>query len=169
MSERRKRLVDYLDDAAESTGIPKLVTGHPRRRHLRWLPAIPIALGGAGLLVPLVRADLHPLGIALMTVTLGLSALLPLMGPVKPWGGPEKADEFDRTVRARAYFVTFATMSFAALIGIWLLLGLALLGNWPRETMVIAFSQLSTYLLVLFASVPTLHASWATRPIDDED
>ncbi|MEI9849539.1 MAG: hypothetical protein WDN24_00220 [Sphingomonas sp.] len=169
MRERRKRLIDYLDAAAESTGIPKLMTGQPRRRHLRWLPAIPIALGSAGLLVPLMRGDLQPLGIALMCGTLGLSMLLPLMGPVKPWGGAEKADEFDRTVRARAYFATFATISIAAVTGIWLLLGLALLNGWPRETMFIGFSQLSTYLLVLYASVPTLHASWATRPIDEED
>lgn len=163
------RLLEGLDTAAERTGIPRLVMGLPRRRHLRWLPLAALALASAGLGLGLVRADLLTPGYVLVVTGFTLSLVLPLIGPVKPWGGSDKVDEFDRAIRTRAFLVTFASISAAAILGIWLIVGLGLLGAWPREILLGQISVLSLYLFTLYSAVPTLYSSWATRPISEDD
>lgn len=163
------RLLEGLDAAAERTGVPGLVTRAPRRRHLRWLPVVVLSLASVGLMLGMLRTDLFTLGYALVVTGFALSVVLPVLGPVKPWGSPDKVDEFDRAIRARAFLAAFASMSLASLLGIWLIVGLALLGAWPSLMLISQLGALSLYLMTLYAAVPTLYSSWATRPIGDED
>jgi len=163
------RLLQGLDAAAERTGVPGLVTRIPRRRHLRWLPVVALSLASAGLGLGLIRADLLSWGYALLLAGFALSVILPLLGPVKPWGGPGMVDEFDRAVRSRAFLVTFAGISLAAVLGIWLIVGLSLLGAWPKEILIGEISVLSLYLMTLYSAMPTLYSSWTTRPIGEDD
>jgi hypothetical protein len=141
----------------------------PRRRHLRWLPVVALSFASAGIALGLVRADLLSWGYGLVLIGFALSVILPLIGPVKPWGGPDKVDEFDRAMRSRAFLVTFASISVAAATGMWLIVGLSLLGGWPREILIGQISALSLYLIALYSAVPTLYSSWATRPIGEEE
>jgi hypothetical protein len=97
-----------------------------------------------------------------------IAILLPIFGPLKPWGSTERVDEFDRALRSRAMLAGFAAVSMAAFAGIWLVIGLALIGDWPRFAILDQLRSLGFYLITLHSAVPTLHASWATRPVDDD-
>ena len=169
MTRFNDRLFERLDAAAERTGVPGLVTRLPRRRHLRWLPVAALSFASAGLVLGLARPDLLGPGYALILAGFALSTILPLIGPVKPWGGSDIVDEFDKAMRSRAFLVTFASISVAAVLGMWLILGLSLLGAWQREIMIGQISALSLYLITLYSSVPTLYSSWTTQPVSEED
>jgi hypothetical protein len=165
-----KRLFEALDAAAEPTGIPAYISGKVRRRHLRWLPvlAIGLASGGMALMLAFVGWRERIAGNVVLMLGFAVAMLLPILGPVKPWGGPERVDEFDRATRRDAFLTGFASVSFAAVLGIWLSIALALLGNWNRESLIQVLCALTFYLLTLYSSVPTLHASWATRPVGED-
>jgi hypothetical protein len=163
------RLIHGLDQAAERTGIPNLVLGRKvRRRHFRWLPILALLLASAGMALALVRTDLSEAGYAVMMAGFAVAMMLPAFGPLKPWGTVGIVDEFDRAMRARAFLAGFASVSAVAVIGIWLLMGFALLGNWSALTLILALRSLSFYLMTLYAAVPTLYASWSTQPIDED-
>ena len=68
----------------------------------------------------------------------------------------------------RAFLAGFATVSFATFLGIWLMLGLTLLDHWSREVLIAQLANFTYMLFVLYLTVPTLHASWATRPVEEE-
>lgn len=162
------RLFDKLDAAAERTGIPGQVT-RPRRRHLRWLPVLALALATIGMVLGLVRTDLLTAGYALLMAGFPLAVMLPIFGPVKIWGGSETVDEFDRAVRSRAFFATFASISFIAFFALMLIIGLALIGEWPRLVLIRQLVALILYLITLYSAVPTLYSSWTTRPIGEDE
>jgi hypothetical protein len=167
MSSFNERFFARLDSAAEHTGIPALTRGTPRRRHLRWVPIVAIAAASAGMLTGLFRIDLVNLGYALIMLGFAIAVMLPIFGPLKPWASAERVDEFDRALRTRAFLAGFAGVSMAAFAGIWLVVGLALVGDWPRLTILDQLRSLGFYLMTLHAAVPTLYASWATQPIED--
>jgi len=163
-----KAILEGLDAAANKTGIPSLVLGDVRRRHLRWLPILALAIATAGLLLGLARNDLVHVAFGIISAGWLVSFVLPLIGPIKPWGGARLADEFDRAVRQRAFLAGFATISFTSFTGIWLLIGLAYTDRWDMFALTMQLRNLGYYLLVLYFAVPTLQASWATRPIAEE-
>ncbi|WP_066799407.1 hypothetical protein [Sphingomonas soli] len=169
MPRFNERLFDKLDAAAERTGVPAPTKRPPRRRHLRWWPIIALVLGATGLALSLARGDLFTVSYTLVMAGFALSMPLPMAGPVKAWGGPDIADEFDRAMRLRAFLATFASISVMAVIGIWLILGLNLLGAWPKQVLIGQISNLSLFLMTLYSAVPTLYASWATQPIGEEE
>jgi hypothetical protein len=162
-----KAILAGLDAAANRTGVPSLVLGHARRRHLRWLPIVALSLGTIGFGLGLVRTELVHVAYGVISAGFAIGILLPLLGPIKPWGGAQLADEFDRAVRQRAFLVAFASLSFVSLIGIWLLMGLAMTGRWDGMLLTMQLRNLAHYLVIFYFAVPTLHASWATRPIED--
>jgi len=164
-------LPERLDDLARLTGMPALakrMASGRQRRHLRWVPIVMLILisGGMALLV----ASPHDPWPGYIVLILGntIASWLPLFGPVKPWGEREGADERDLQVRRDAYLATFATISFVAVLSLFVLLGLTLLGRWEIETLIFDLTGLILFLFSLWAIVPTLHASWASRPLDDE-
>jgi hypothetical protein len=169
MTGFNQRFFARLDAAAERTGVPAVARGNPRRRHLRWLPVVALVATAAGFAVALFRADLAEFGNALVMAGFVIGAMLPLLGPIKPWGSAERVDEFDRALRGRAFFVAFASVSFVAMVGIWLVMGVALLTGLHALAMLAQLRALAFTLMTLYAAVPTLYASWATRPIGEED
>ena len=168
MSRFNQRLFAWLDAAADRTGIPALARHEVRRRHLRWVPVVALALAIGGWGWGLAQPGAARIGYGLITAGFAIGVFLPIFGPIKPWGESKRADEFDRQVRQRAFLYGFATVSFAAFLGIWLLLGLTLLGNWSRDTLIGQLGNFAYMLFVLYLAVPTLHASWATRPIAED-
>lgn len=169
MTKFNQRFFAKLDAAAEHTGVPAIARGQARRRHLRWVPIIALAMASAGMLTGLIRIDLVNAGYALIMLGFAIAVMLPIFGPLKPWGSPERVDEFDRALRGRAMLAGFAAVSMAAFAGIWLVVGLALIGDWPRFTILDQLRSLGFYLITLHSAVPTLHASWATRPVAEDD
>ncbi|MBO9714191.1 hypothetical protein [Sphingomonas sp.] len=165
---KHDRLISALDAAAEHTGLPAMARGQVRRRHLRWLPIVALALSFGGWTISLANAGWGFAGQVLVYLGLAIAGFLPLFGPIKPWGTPERVDEFDRAARTRAFLVAFATMSAVALGGIWLLIAMAALGRWPLSTLIVELNALAVVLLTLYSAVPTLHASWATRPLAED-
>lgn len=166
-----RSLAQRLDDLANLTGFPQLserMTGAQRRRHLRWLPIVALALPTSGLIIALTMPDRSWLGLVMIGFGNGFAGFLPLFGPVKPWGTISGVDERDRQVRRDAYFIAFATISLVAVLGLFALIGLAFLERWTSITLMVEMGALALYLLSLFSTIPTLHASWATRPIDEE-
>jgi len=168
MPNLHDKLIHGLDRAAERTGIPALAEHVVRRRHFRWLPIIALALATAGLVLAFARTDHSESAFALIMAGFVIAVMLPLLGPLKPWGSPGIVDEFDKTMRDRAMLAGFASVTVAAFLGIWLAMGLALLGNWPALTLILALRSLAFYLLVLYSAVPTLQASWSTDPIGED-
>ncbi|WP_404335390.1 hypothetical protein AB2M62_16035 [Sphingomonas sp. MMS12-HWE2-04] len=169
MTKFNQRFFARLDAAAERTGVPGLARGTQRRRHLRWPPVLALALAGSGMLLGLIRAEIAPLGFALIMAGFSIAVMLPLSGPLKPWGAPDRVDEFDRALRSRAFLAGFAATSVAAMAGIWLLFGLAMLQNWSKFALLDQLRALSFTLMVLYSAVPTLYASWTTQPMGEED
>jgi hypothetical protein len=168
MSKFNERFFARLDAAAERTGVPAVARGEARRRHLRWVPVVALAAAGAGMILGLVRVDLINAGYGLIMLGFMIGVMLPIFGPLKPWGSAERVDEFDRALRSRAMLAGFAAVSMAAFAGIWLIVGLGLIGEWPRLTIISQLTSLGFFLATLHSAVPTLHASWATRPIEDD-
>ncbi|RYE03428.1 MAG: hypothetical protein EOP61_04675 [Sphingomonadales bacterium] len=169
MPRFNERLLDKLDAAADRTGVPAMVTRAPRRHSVRWLPIAALLFSISGMVLGSARTDLPMAGYTLVMIGVGLSVILPMIGPIKAWGAPDKVDEFDRALRSRAFLVTFASISVAAVIGMWLILGVSLIDAWPREILIGQISALSLFLITLYSAMPTLYASWAVRAIDDED
>ena len=168
MTNLHDRLIHGLDRASERTGIPALARGAIRRRHFRWLPILALLVASAGLVLAYVRTDWSEGAFGILMIGFAIAAMLPILGPLKPWGSAGILDEFDRAMRTRAMLAGFASVTFAAFIGIWFALGLALLENWSAITLILVLRSLSFYLLVLYSAVPTLHASWSTSPIDED-
>lgn len=168
MSRFNQRLFAKLDAAAERTGMPALARQDIRRRHLRWLPILALALAAGGWAWGLARPATAWIGYGAITLGFTVAVFLPLFGPIKPWGGAKLADEFDRQVRQKAFLYGFAAVSFAAIVGIWVMLGVALLGNWDRTVLIGQTANLNYLLFVIYLAVPTLHASWATQPVEED-
>lgn len=164
-------VLNWLDRSVQWTGIPALAQGRRPfpRYHLRWTSLIWLAAATAGLVVAWSGAISAPLGYFLVLVLWSISGMIPIFGPLKPWGSSERTDEFDRAARSRAFFFAFAGISMVAVFGSWLLVALIALDQWPREQVIWTLAGFSFYLMTLFNLLPTLHASWATRPIGEED
>jgi len=168
MSRFNQRLFAKLDAAAEHTGMPALARHEVRRRHLRWIPIVALALAIGGWGWGLARPGTAWFGYGAISLGFAVAVFLPIFGPIKPWGGPKLADEFDRQLRQRAFLIGFATVSGAAIFGLWTVLGLAVLGNWDRSVLIGQIANLNYLLFVLYLAVPTLHASWTTQPVEED-
>lgn len=167
----RDKFIAWLDAAANLTGIPQFeqrLQGDRHRRHLRWLPIVALALATGGILLAGARPRSYWLGYSLLMLGFAIANFMPVFGPLKPWGGLANVDERDRSVRRDAYLFAFAVISGVAIIGQCALILAAVEANWPIETLLKLMGASALYLMTLFSTVPTLHASWATRPVDEE-
>ncbi|PVX30186.1 hypothetical protein [Sphingomonas pokkalii] len=161
------RFIATLDDLSRRTGIPALAEGKPRRRLLRWTPVVALALAIPGLGIEfLSTARPAYLGHALLTCSFVIATFCPLFGPLKPLGTAENVDEWDRDLRRRAFLVGFAAMGFTGLALFCGITAVAALGNWSASDMSFRAMGCAFFLMTLYGAVPTLYASWATRPLD---
>jgi hypothetical protein len=165
-----KPLTERLDDIANLTGIPSLTTRPPRRRPLRGLAMIALALGTIGMIITLFGGRVLLVGDAVLLVGFVLSVWLPLKGPIKPWMSfTERVDELDADIRAKAYLTALPIILLVAMCALAGLPTLAWLQHRPPAEMVALGGFAAMYLLILWNAVPTLHASWRSLPSDDDD
>ena len=165
-----KPLTQRLDDIANRTGIPALTSRPPRRRPLRGLAMIALALGTIGMTVTLFGGRVLLVGDGILLAGFVLSGWLPLMGPIKPWMSfTERVDELDADIRAKAYLTALPIILLAAVCGLVGLPILAWLQQRPPAEMVALGGFGAMYLLILWNAIPTLHASWRRQPADDAD
>ncbi|WP_294334004.1 hypothetical protein [uncultured Sphingomonas sp.] len=161
------RFIATLDELSRRTGIPALAEGRPRRRRMRWLPLLALTLAATGVVIEfLLSGRQFYLGYALVMVGFVGGVMFPLYGPVKPWGTAETVDEWDRDLRRRAFLVTFASMAVAGLILFWGIAAIAALQGWSGADLSLRAMGCAFFLMTLYSAVPTLYASWATRPLD---
>jgi hypothetical protein len=166
-------LPERLDDLAYMTGFPQMSARFAARTrhglHLRWSPIVAIALATAGIVT--AAAAPRPeqaLGMALLAFAQSIGGVLSFLGPIKPFGTLDGVDERDRQLRRDGYLAAFAVTSFVAILALVAFTGLALLDGWDRNRLIFMMPALGFYLLCLLLTIPTLYASWTTRPIEDE-
>jgi hypothetical protein len=167
-----KTIIQHLDDAANWTGVPRLAgMVEQRRRAMRWLPMILLATAFAGCIVCYAGPDHYAIGQIVATLSFMVSVWLPLFGPLKPWGVLVDVDERERDLRRRAFLITLSVIAAVALMALFALPVLALLGHWPAETLMRRATTLGFALFTTFNALPTLYASWAMNPLpaDDEE
>ena len=165
-----KPLLERLDAIANRTGIPQLSARHPKRRPLRGLAIVALLLGTAGMIVSLLGQPLMWVGEAILMAGFALSVWLPIMGPIKPWlSTSEPVDERDEAVRANAYLAALPAILLAAVAALGGLPSLAWLGHRSAPEMVALGGFAAIYLVLLWNAIPTLHASWATAPADEDE
>ena len=144
---------------AASLSLGRLINGVDRRLVLLGLTALLIV---SGALVPYASSY------AMLMLGFGLANLLPIFGPVKPWGGPERVDEFDRALRARAFLAAFSALAAVAVIGLWAIVGLSLVQGWTADALRSTVMKLAFVLATIYTAGPTCYASWARAPIDED-
>ncbi len=165
-----RSLFDRLDDAAKLTGIPQLsekFAKRQHRRHLRWWSVVALVFATIGFVICWTPPH-SPLGFALLAMIQGIAGCLSLFGPVKPWGQMEGVDERDIAVRRSAYLFAFAIVAAILLLGLGAVLAQIAFDALPRSALINDLAGLWLYALLGIFILPTLYASWATRPIEDE-
>jgi len=168
----RKTIPERLDDSVRWTGIPSAIEVFERqddsqRRHLRWVPLIPLIAYYVGAGLTLFGERPQILGPLIAWGGFLGSALVPVFGPVKAWGSLT-LDEYDRDVRRRAFLFAYAActmFALAAFIGIAAMVGLE--SNEPWRV-IYALLLAPGAILTMQASLPTLYTSWRTRPVEKE-
>jgi len=166
-------LSERLDDLANMTGFPQFSARFAARTqhglHLRWTSVIALALATIGFFAAVGAPNPgQALGFAVLTLAQTIGTTLSLLGPVKPFGTVAGVDERDRQLRRDSYLATFMATSGIAVFALIALTGFALLDRWDKSRLIVTMPALAFYLLCLLVIVPTLYASWATRPIEDE-
>ncbi len=165
-----KTLFQRLDDIANLTGIPSRTIRPPRRRPMRGLAMIALALGTIGVAITLFGGRILLVGDGILLAGFILSSWLPLMGPIKPWMSfTERVDELDTEIRAKAYLTALPIILLAAVCGLVGLPVLAWLQHRPPAEMVALGGFAAMYLLILWNAIPTLHASWRRQPAEEAD
>ncbi|WP_426255297.1 hypothetical protein [Sphingomonas sp. DC2300-3] len=166
-----KTPLQRLDALVGWTGIPALSQHPPRRRPLRWPATIALALAFAGIALSLSRGMQTPLALAgygIEMLGFALAMVVKIVGPLKPYGGTEKTDEWDRAVRARAYLWTFAVFAITTMLALFALMaGLAL--DWPKPALMQGAAQTLFLLFTILNATPAAQASWAVRWQQDDD
>lgn len=167
-SGTNQQILQLLDKSVRWTGIPDLIEGGVRRRPLRWISTVALAFAVTGFLVGLAQPSVWwsdlPLWLGVLT-----SNVMPLLGPIKPWGGHERADEFDQALRGRSYLVAFWSLAAVAVLGLWLTLGLSILYDWNADDLRWAIFKLTILLPAILSAGPTCYASWKIVPVNDDD
>ena len=162
-----KTIFERLDDVARLTGVPQLREqfASPRRRPMRWSPLVMLVVATIAYGMMVASPKLQPVGMLLMGPCMGLSSVFGIIGPLRPWGKVELADERERLERSRAYLFAF-TVAFVAGYLAFLGLGFALLVTAvARERLAGLIMYFAMYQFILITTLPTLYASWTTLPL----
>jgi hypothetical protein len=167
----RKTIPQRMDDLVNWTGIPALSQGKFRRRPFRWLSALAV-LGAVGGFVASAAGGFLNAGFALGYMVLIASFVLGLVvqvfGPLKPFNSAtERADEFDRVLRTRAYLFAYPVFAFVTALGLLLVMYLLVM-QWPRPAVMNCLGELFLVLIALGFTLPTLYASWAVEWYKDD-
>lgn len=163
-----QRILNLLDNSVRWTGIPDLVERPIRRRPLRWISIVALSCAVAGFVADLGQSKVW-WAYALLMFGFMTANFMPIWGPIKPWGGQEKIDEFDKALRARAYLVAFRSLAAVAVLGLWLTVGLSALHDWNADALRWAVMKLTFLLATIYSAGPTCYASWTQVPVSDDE
>jgi len=161
------KLTHRLDAIARLTGIPQLTMRIHRRRPMRWLPLGVLLVATIGLVAMIaLQSSSYFLGMFPVTIATAFGSYFMMRGPIKPWGAwQELTDERDQKERARAYLFTFSVMLGVSYFGFIGLAVMLILATRPTIQLAAAMMWFANYLVVLYATLPTLYASWTTKPL----
>lgn len=81
----------------------------------------------------------------------------------------ERVDERDADIRNKAYLTLLPIILIVALLGLSGIPTIAWLQQRPAPETVALGGFGAIYLLTLWNTIPTLHASWQGAPVDGED
>lgn len=180
MSNDRKTLLQHMDGVAELTGIPRLARGKPGIRRLRWSPLLLLLLATILLVVVLFIPRLWVgFSLSMFGMIESFAVVLQQIGPLKTKKSDESVDEREELWRTRSNLFGFAGVALVAWIGVvgfgGVVLGMALAGwslpstNDPLLTIGFWLVAFALYLLILFITLPTLHASWTMPEIIEHE
>jgi hypothetical protein len=173
MNAPRKSLAHRLDALANVTGIPQLTMRTPRRRPMRWLPVVTMVAATGALAVAMIAPDHDIYARGLLYVCFICAIFMSQFGPIKRGtrytSQDEKIDEWDMALRARAYPFSYWVMALLSSEGFILLSGFAGYQEWSMKQLERVMFDFAFYMLVLFLSLPTLYASWTTKPLRPTD
>ena len=160
-------VLERLDHLVKRVGLYPAVGVRPR--HLRWLPLVALALAAAGVALHVTASEPGPLeGQLIVLLAFLLSIWFAIFGPLRNPTLDAPLDEREQLVRTRAYLAGAGAVAVIAIVAALLFSLSRFLGIWtpstPGDWRTICFG-----LIAVFNSVPPLHASWTTRPIDPED
>lgn len=164
----RTSMLNRLDGSVSWTGIPALARAQVRRRSLRWPSVLLLLLAFAGFAIDFGKSEIG-WGYAMIMIAVAVSPILPVLGPLKPWGSLERVDELDQLLRARAYIAGLMILATVAMGGLWLIVGVSVLDNWPPEALRWTVVKFAFVLGTIFNASPTCYASWAQPSLDSDD
>jgi len=178
-SNNRKSVLQRMDVLVGWTGIPRFARQETRMRRLKWTPVLLLLFATAGLFLSLIAA-FPPLWLStLQTFPISLGVLVAQLGPMRPKDPMLDSDEREASWRIRSNLFAYGAVALVAWIGI-LAAGIVVLWSDLVQHPVLPSNQIpglvgywlvafACYLMVLFITLPTLHASWTMpEPIEDE-
>jgi hypothetical protein len=164
--DERKTIPQRMDDMVRWTGVPALSQGKFRRRPFRWLSTLSVVGSFAGFVTSAAGHFLgRPFAIGYMVLVAGflLAIVVQVLGPLKPFNSfAERADEFDRNLRARAYLSAFPVFALTTMLGLGFLMWMVLMA-WPAAALMNSLSEMIFVLVSIACAVPALYASWAVE------
>jgi hypothetical protein len=170
--DERKTIPQRMDDLVRWTGVPALSQGKIRRRPFRWLSALAVVGALGGFIASAAGGFLggpFAIGYMVLIASFAVGLIVQVFGPLKPFNSAtERADEFDRALRSRAYLFAYPVFAFVVALGLLLTMYVVLLA-WPRAALMNCLSELMLTLISLGFTLPTLYASWAVQWDKGED
>ena len=184
MKPRLINILSRLDNTLRWTGIPARVADEMcdapsvdrKRGPLRWTPIWPMACSCALFILSLTwpsALDRVPLGGVIVTMTFSQAGiivwLVQLIHQRGPLGKPSwEDDEREASLRKDSFLFCLGLLACLNCLGQPFVLILSHRQNW--QTLHIASVAMSAFLLnvTLFASLPTLYASWNLRQLPKE-
>ena len=165
---RHKSILALLDSSVRWTGIPDLAEWRPRRRPLRWPSLIALIFAVVGFAADFGQPKIW-WGYALLMLGFSFANFMPIWGPIKPWASQERVDEFDRTLRDRAFLVAFRALGLVAVVGLWLTVGISASRGWDADSLRWTVTRFAFLLATIYSAGPTCYASWTQLPTGDDD
>lgn len=180
MKPSHRSILSRLDDTVRWTGIPARVADEMsdaplidrKHRPLRWIPIWPIAFSCALFILSLTwpsALDLGRLYVVIVALQVTQLALVPAFHMNGPLGKPSlEDDEREAALRKDSFLFCLGLLAWLNCLGQPILLILSQLQNWQTvHSVSVAISALMLNA-TLFASLPTLYASWNLRQLPKE-
>lgn len=180
MKRSHRSILSRLDDSLRWTGIPDRVaddlSDHPSvdraHRPLRWVPLLVIAFSCIPLVLCLILpANVSPgAGVGIMTgmaISIATGALLIYTNG--PLGKPSRDDdEREAALRKDSFLFCLGLLAALNCLGQPVLLLVSHWQHWPAvQSVIVVFCTLIVNATLL-GTLPTLYASWNSRPLPKE-
>lgn len=164
---RKKTSLERLDDSIMWIWPKRWLEAKNVRRHYRWSPLIPIIMGIIGLISTILHGSMHMIGVAITAVGFVISGVYPTLGPIKYRSNIEYRDEYDIILSLKAYSFTGTTIASISGIGCFSIAIMPIF-SWDIHLISALLFQCGFLIGILYSCLPTLYASWTTKPLSAE-